>query len=70
MDVTVVDVDTFQNNEKGQEQGYRVELSGEVRHETGKSNGGLEGARDGKGLGKNTKKEVRWAMVDSALFSG
>lgn len=37
---------------------YRDELSGEVRHETGKSNGGLEGARDGKGGVKKKRGKV------------
>lgn len=58
MDMTIVDVDTFQNNERGQEWGYRDELSAEVRHEMGKSNGGLEGAGDGKGLKKKKRIEV------------
>lgn len=58
IDITVLDVDTFQNNEKGQVREYRDELSGEVRHETGKSNGGLEGARDGKGGVKKKRGKV------------
>lgn len=32
------------------------EPSGEVRHDTGKSNGGLGAARDGEGLVKNKKR--------------